>query len=798
MKHLSKLIAFLFIFQNCLAQQNADSGLSNLVKRFTENIITSDKQKALLVTDRKIYAAGETVYFKAFLVDSIHNYLQTSPQKLYVDWVDKKDRVINQLVLNNANLQTSGHFILPDSLPEGFYWIRAYNKKMLNENINNIAVVPIYVLNADEASRHTSPQTSAKNNPNKTIIKFYPEGGSIISGLNSTVALSAIDENGNPEIISGIIKDNHDSIAATFTTNKYGLAKFSYYPQWFNKYAVFIKDGNNYNSITTLPRINFFAAQLAITQQNNDYITAQVALEDSIYSKNYTTYLIAVSGDSICFTSVGKGMYNVTIPLAKFPAGIANLYLFNNKDELLSSRSIYIKKENYHLTVKADKKNYTARDKIQLNFKITSANNQPEVASLSLSVADKNILDTNLNFFQPDTLQNFTPEDADLVMLTQHQKTNPLNSNTTQISNYDNDSGFTLSGTIANTQDEPVANCIITILSNEAIPIVETDTSDNNGKFKFNLPAYAGDTKFTFQLNDMRGKSSSAYHINFDTDSKERFSTPAYLKTTFPLSASLPSIKSELVTSDSALAFSGKHWLNPVTVKTSNKIADYDTTKKISRFSHIITREMIGSGPGMAGAALLNVPGIRLMNGYVIVGTPNGFSDVTAKDEPLVVLDGVEMESLAQGYTDNSKGGPVLNFLNSLSVRTIDFIEVLTGPAAAAYGMEGAKGVIVVNTTSKDEGISSTATGLKSFYAKGFYNDKPFEMPDYTNRQIQRLKTPDLRKMIYWNANIVTNKNGEASVEFFSADEATTYVGVVTGITVNGDKIYQTFTLSRN
>src|SRR5690348_11552941 len=224
MKYISKLIVCLLIFQNCLAQQNADSGLNNLVKKVVENIITSDKQKALLVTDRKIYTAGETVYFKAFIVDSIHNYVQTSPQKLYVDWVDKRDRAINQLILNNANLQTSGRFVLPDSLPEGFYWLRAYNKKMLDEDINNIAVVPIYVLNDDETSRHTSTQVSDKGS--KTIIKFYPEGGSIISGLNSTVALSASDENGNTKIISGIIKDNHDSIAATFTTNKYGLAKF--------------------------------------------------------------------------------------------------------------------------------------------------------------------------------------------------------------------------------------------------------------------------------------------------------------------------------------------------------------------------------------------------------------------------------------------------------------------------------------------------------------------------------------------------------------------------------------------
>ena len=76
--------------------------------------------------------------------------------------------------------------------------------------------------------------------------------------------------------------------------------------------------------------------------------------------------------------------------------------------------------------------------------------------------------------------------------------------------------------------------------------------------------------------------------------------------------------------------------------------------------------------------------------------------------------------------------------------------------------------------------------------------DKPFEMPDYANPQIQNFKMQDLRKTIYWNGNIVTDKNGEASVEFFSADEATIYIGVIRGVTVNGDKIYQTFTLSRN
>ena len=798
MKYIVKLAVCLLLFQNCFSQQNVDSNLNHLVKEVVENIIATDKEKTLLVTDRKIYTAGETVYFKAFVVDSIHNYLRSSSKKLYVDLVDKKDRVINQLILNNANLQTSGRFILPDSLREDYYWMRAYTKRMLNENIDNIAVVPVYVLNVNQTERRMAVQTVSKGKINNTIIKFYPEGGSIISGLNSMVALSAKDENGIPAIVSGIVKDNHDSVAATFTTNKYGLAKFSYYPEWFDKYGVFIKDGNNYDSMTALPRINFFAAQLAITQQGNDYITARVALEDSIYSKNYTTYLIAVSGDSVCFASVGKGMYNVTIPLARFPGGIASLYLFNNKDELLSSRSIYIKKENYHLTVHADKKNYAARDNIKLNFEVTDANNQPELATLSLSVTDENIPDTNLNFFRTDTLKNFSQEDADLIMLTQNEKINLLNSSANDYSSNNNDSDFVLSGKIVNAENKPIENAVLTILSHEPVVIAETDTLNNNGKFKFYLPPYPDNTSFTFQLNDLTGKRLSTYQVIFDVDSSIHFSTPSYLKTTFPLDKNVQSIiKTQQAILDSTGTLGNKHWLNPVTVQGYSNQKDYDSTKRVSRFSHIITREMIGNGPGMAGAALLNVPGIRLMNGYVIVGTPNGFSDVTAKDEPLVVLDGVEV-SVAQGYTDNSKGGPVLNFLNSLPVRTIDFIEVLTGPAAAAYGMEGAKGVIAVNTTSKDEDALTTGTSLKTFYARGFYNDKPFEVPDYSKKEIIRSKSPDLRKTIYWNGNIVTDKNGKASVDFFSADEATTYIGVITGVTINGEKIYKTFTLSRN
>ncbi len=789
MKHLLKLILCCFVFQPCFTQNNADSNLNAIAERLVSNIISSDKEKVKIVTDRNIYYAGETVYFKAFLIDSIRNYLQTTPLKLFVDYVDNRDSIINELVLNNSTLQTIGRFVLPDSLPEKFYWLRAYTNEMIHGNLNNIGIVPIYVVNKNNVAAVGVTKTINQVQSSKPVLQLYPEGGSIISGLNSTVALSAKDNKGNPLLVSGLVKNNLDSIVATFSTNKYGLAKFAYFPKWFDKYTVSIKDNDHYEAAAALPKINFFAGQISVTQQSEDFITVRVALEDSIYSKNYITYLIAVSGDNLSFTGVGRGMYNITIPISKFTAGITTLYLFNNNGELLSSRDVYINKQNFHLAIQTDKTKYAARDKINISLKLTGANNLPQVGVFSLSVLDKTILDTCCNFFQNDTLQNLSSKDADLIMLTQTPNINALHFAQTTNGTYVDDTDFVLSGKVLNSQNKPVDNSILTILSSQANPIIETDTTDNNGRFNFELPVYNDSLLFTFQLTDIKGKLLNNDHVIFDAKPKIRFPTPVNLKATFLLSDSIQSIKSQLLKSDSLVSFTGKHWLKPVTVKGYVKPkVNYDESKRVSHMSQIFTRDMLGEGANMTSIMLLNNPGVRRL----FFGPPMIAGD------PLIVLDGVEIPKKEIIATAAAIGeNPVLQFVDNIPVSTIDFIEVLTGPETAVYGMEGGHGVILINTKAGAENVPS-GVALKNFYVKGFYNEKPFEMPDYADKQVLKSKLPDQRKTIYWNGNIVTNKNGAATVEFFAADPSTTYVCLINGITTNGDAIHKVFTISRN
>jgi hypothetical protein len=788
-------LLFIFTFSimtvRCGYAQGTNFNLYDIANRLVQNIDKSDQDEILLNTDRKIYVAGEEVYFKAYLIDSIHHYLQTSPLKLYVDIVDDKDQVIQQLTLNSSALKTSGSFLLPDYLKEGYYWLRAYTRQMAMHDVGKIAVVPVFVVNIpfnkNYSYRNNTPIT--RNNP---VVEVFPEGGTTISGLSSTVAVKVMNEQGFPMQISGIVKNSRDSVVTKFTTNQYGLAKFSYEPLWFLKYKILLQEGNVYDSVAAIPQTNFFSGQLAITKLDTDYVIARVALEDSIYSQDFNTYLLAVSGDSICFASVGKGIYNVNIPLAKFPPGMATLYLFDSKEKLLSTRCLYINKENYHLQVSSDRTNYAPREKVKLAFDVTDAKNQPEMGILNLSVIDKSTGDTDFNFSKPDTLQYLSQNDADLIMLAQRKKNNPLNYTVAESWSKDEDQGFAIKGQVLNAKDDPVPECVMTILANKREQIVEQDTTDENGNFKFELPLFNGKIYFTYQLSSLRGNRIDKYHAIFDTASTVQFATPSYLKTIFPLNDLFQHSKFQFTSSDSANLLADKHLLEPVTVKKSNG-DNFDVNKRISRYSHVITRNMIGEGPGGLEYTLLNVPGVRLVGGYLIIISRDP-SGVSPNDEPLLVIDGVQIEHLPTSTVETS---PVLSYLNSLPLATIDSIEVLTGPEASVYGMNGGRGVIAITTGVYGGNNLQSIPALKSFVTSGFYIDQPFAIPDYSTRQVRNSKSRDERKTIYWNSNIVTDKNGKASVEFYSADPSATYMGIINGITTKGDKIYQTFTLER-
>lgn len=143
MKSPASLIAlFMLMSHCCLAQNSAGPGVESVAGDVIKNLRAEAKQKIILQADKQIYQAGETIWFKAYLIDLLTRRIITKSKIIYVDLVDEKDSVISSLLLQGEKLKTSGAISLSVSLHEGYYWLRSYTKPMIPEGIGSMALQP--------------------------------------------------------------------------------------------------------------------------------------------------------------------------------------------------------------------------------------------------------------------------------------------------------------------------------------------------------------------------------------------------------------------------------------------------------------------------------------------------------------------------------------------------------------------------------------------------------------------------------------------------------------------------------
>jgi TonB-dependent receptor-like protein len=821
MKIFKKLIvAFIVLVSAKAIGQTEQKSLDILAGSFIKELRTDGREKILLQTDKWYYIAGEDIWFCAYCINSLSHKISHHSKIVFADLVNDRDSIITRLLINNQTQKPEGKIALPLSLPEGYYWLRAYTRSMQGSDSNDISVEPLYVFNAKkinpiEADEPTDQNDISLSDTSRPVLTFFPEGGSLISGTTAVIAFRAVDKNGLALDVSGWVTDSWDTVVSKFRTSMPGLGKLSFFVWKSRKYTAHIKWAGNKEFTYPLPLVDQYASQLSVTEQNDKYIHAQVSLGDSIYKKNKLSYLLAISRDSLCFAAVGRDMYDFTLPKEKFPDGKTTLLLFNEDRKIVSERNIYIEKNNPGIVISTDKEKYAAREKAKLDIETFNSNKMPALALLSLVVTDDSLakepvatsrlaemrndnIELPLAIHHSDTLTPvYSPEQWDLIMLTQKnnyaERFNAHHSNNNYdsfMSIKDEDSSVgSINGKVVDSKNNPVKKRVITLFSNKNEVIFKHDTTDEGGRFHFRLPDQQDSVQFILQVADMKGRLLNE-KIIVDTFSYPDMHTPAHLKKKFS-QHEIEMLQNFKTYQLSTLSFGiGKGWLKPVTVKgVKKKELSYNDSKRVSQFSKIITPDKFEQG-GVGGItnALLMVPGVHYVNGRLTI--EGGSYD------PLVVLDGTVMDLTGPTIASQTNGkttfttskSAVLDVLESIPPATIDFIEILSGQQGSIYGMNGSSGVILINTTSKLR-TNNEAIGLIKYTPKGYFTSPLFDEPNYDNKEIKKSVSPDQRSTIYWNGNVLTDSTGKASLHFFTADEPSSYSITVSGITVNGEII---------
>ena len=128
--------------------------------------------------------------------------------------------------------------------------------------------------------------------------------------------------------------------------------------------------------------------------------------------------------------------------------------------------------------------------------------------------------------------------------------------------------------------------------------------------------------------------------------------------------------------------------------------------------------------------------------------------------------------------------------LDEIDVSTIESIFVLRDNTSMPGYFPNTSGAIVV--TSKMGNFTSgthRSANIDEIVPLGYQETAEFYSPTYETEGQRDSGIPDLRTTIFWKPNLQFTKEGEAMIEFYSADYPTTYQIIGEGIDDSGELI---------
>jgi TonB-dependent SusC/RagA subfamily outer membrane receptor len=653
---------------------------------------------------------------------------------------------------------------------------------------------------------------------NKISLRFFPEGGYMVANVPGKVAFKALNEFGKPADIEGNIVDENSSIVAPFKSFHDGMGAVEFTPKTGVRYFAEITKPNIEGKFE-LPECLSKGYSLKVERRENN--TYHVSYYSPVDDK---VHLIVQAGKEICFSKTletAKGMNEANFNADKFHTGTGIITLFDNTGIPRCERLVFFNyQKRLNISLKFDKAKYAPREKVTLKIKTLDANSIPTAANLSVAVIndqlytladDKqhNILSWMLlgaevkgKIEKPSYYFDPEKEDAekamDYLLLTQgwrrYQWDDVIKKNY-NITHTAEKIG-SISGMVIDKRTGMPVKCEVTAMELENRRRILKVNTGTNGSFRF----FDADASSTIQL---LAHSNEISATNLEIKVTQLNQTQQFSNNnnqTLEKSKLIPEIikvQAEEIANKGIVAFPEND---------DNNVELAEDVKNLE--------EVVITGYGMqrksdltaAIAKVVNTPidrvaslsveevlqgrlaGVEITNNTARPGAFSqikirGSSSVTNNNNPLFVIDGVVFDSNISGYSSPLQNIP-LNNINDITV-------LKDASATAIYGARGVNGVIVINTTNNRNQSRSIKKPFKPKYtgliitARQIPVTKEYYYPVYDQKELPEVRE-DFRSTVYWNPNVTTNNAGDATVEFYTSDEITSFRAIAEGISRNG------------
>jgi hypothetical protein len=783
------------------------------------------REKLYVHLDKSVYLSTDTIWFKAYLVNTTSNGYSPLSGLIYTELIDAKGTVIQTICLPTSLGLTWGAFALNEErYPPGKYTFRAYTNWMRNFGSTyvykkEIKILATVVGSTVSESIKSKPVTVNQVKLNEKIsdeidFQLLPEGGTWIAGMRQKMAFKAVSPNGKGLEASGEIVDSKANKVTGFSSNAKGMGAFVMVPNGEENYTARIK--TRYGTIIkSLPKTQLIGTALNVnTQPYSDSLT--ITLASNLAGQDHT--LIGQSKGFICFIANLKSDGKLsTIKVSKhiFPTGVSQVLVMNNKKQILNERSFFINLgDELKLKTWTVASQFGTRDSIPIYLKATDHLGKPVQGSFSMAITDDgqvlkdtlneaNILsylllssdlkgdieDPGYYFHQPENRE--TLNDLDLLMLTQGWVS--YHWDLTKIPTFKAEQDFTIHGSITNVTNKPIAGAKVSLFGRNKSAIVMKDTVANaKGEFVFDQFPLLDSASFVIQaLNSKNKKGTLGITAN-------EFTSPQFV----PINESkwikdqpLDSISSQVVVVKneayqialkSGIALREVKIVGKKTIKGSKNLHGPGTA------SQILTEEDLAP---LAKKTLYDVL-YEKIKGFREGTRPRSFvrDFLVNGDLARFVIDGVEVDFFYSptGNSTDEYYQYIRSYLDYYNAEDIKGIETMENGYSFRYRSEfmhpldnNMYAFFEITTKTGSGPFLKKSANMYLIKPPAYGSNKVFYSPKY-NHHNKANQTPDFRSTLYWNPNIITNEKGEANISFFSADKKGTYTVWLEGVDTQG------------
>ncbi len=757
------------------------------------------QERVYLHYDKSVYTPGETIWFKAYLMVGLEPSYYS--KTLYVDFLAPNGAILQHTSSPLIESSAKGQFEIPATFKGKTIKVRAYTKWMLNFDST-------FLYNKDLAVFQAMP-AAAPAAAKKTSVKFLPEGGQLVAGLPGRVAFKAVDNNGDPSRITGIVKDASGKKIADLLTLHDGMGSFIFTPEAGRKYTAVWKDDLKKADSTVLQQAMATGATLAVTQDDEGSrvtVTRTADAPDNFHSLKIVATMFQQLVYRASLNMTERTTAGGVIPTDQFPSGVMIVTVFDANWKPLLERAVFVNNKEYIFKAKT---NVALKGLGKHNKNVVEISVPDTVGTnLSLSVTDGGLLyDSTYNIFTGLLLTgelrgkinnpaaflvnnaDSTQRKLDLVMLTNGWRSynwTELLAGRKPVLRFLPDSTYvSINGKVSGanaTQLREAKEINIILRTKDSSTQFMSMPLRGGGEFGEPNALFFDTITLYYQFNNKRDLTQSVdVAFNSGLFTQELAKLVAFVPPGIPVvpdtagNARLAQFAREEERLRRLLAQG--NMLENVTVTSRKK-------SPVQLLDEKYTNGMFSGGDAYQ---------------FDVMNDPFGASSFNVLQYLQSRVAGLQISNDASNPGATWRGSNTSFFLDEMPVDAqqvinipmadVAYIKVLRPPFMGAAG-GGAGGAIAVYTRKGGDRPNTPGKGLEYKRLAGYTPIKNFYSPDYSSVS-GNTGEADIRTTLYWNPFLFTDaKNKTVQVTFYNNDISRSYRIVLEGVNKEGRMVH--------